>query len=202
MHQPGKLEVDASIHGFDKHIVQKVEMTLYKVVLELVANVLKHARASRLTLDAVRDDDSITIIIEDDGQGFVEANSKAGLGLKGVRERVASIGGSVRWESSPGRGTTVVVDVPLGSGLNGASPWLNDHSMRWLFNCFATFAPRKGRNAAQQRNLHGRIRCEVQDKSLRGVAQPGSASRLRAGWSPEVRDKSLRGVAQPGSASA
>lgn len=115
LHQPGKLEVDASIHGFDKRIVQKVEMTLYKVVLELVANVLKHARASRLTLDAVRDDDSITIIIEDDGQGFVEANSKAGLGLKGVRERVASIGGSVRWESSPGRGTTVVVDVPLGS---------------------------------------------------------------------------------------
>jgi signal transduction histidine kinase len=54
----------------------------------------------------------VAVVIEDDGRGFAEGDETTGIGLLGMRERVALVNGSVTVESSPGAGTTIVVEVP------------------------------------------------------------------------------------------
>lgn len=115
LHQPGRFEVEVITHGCDRRIDQRLEIALYKVVQELVANVLKHARARNLTIQLIRNDDILNLMVEDDGVGSVEEPDLDGMGLGGVRTRVKDLGGEVQWDSQPGSGTSVIVDVPLAS---------------------------------------------------------------------------------------
>lgn len=114
LRSPGRMEVELSLHGMEQRLDQTLEIALYKIVQELVANTLRHADASRLSISALRGEGAISLIVEDDGKGFQPEGASKGMGLKGVRERAAGIGASVRWDSGAGRGTTVVVEVPLG----------------------------------------------------------------------------------------
>jgi PAS domain S-box-containing protein len=93
-----------------------MELALYRIVQEALTNILKHAGASRVGLVATRTASGVVLSIEDDGRGFSteQADSSAsGLGLVGMRERAAGVGGQIEIESSPGHGTTVLVRVPL-----------------------------------------------------------------------------------------
>ncbi|MFL5384752.1 MAG: PAS domain S-box protein [Longimicrobiaceae bacterium] len=96
----------------------EVETTVYRVVQEGLNNVLKHAGASRVSLVLERRGGVLSAILEDDGGGFdVEATlatpEKAKrLGVRGMRERVALLGGELEIESSPGAGTSVFVRIP------------------------------------------------------------------------------------------
>jgi two-component system, NarL family, sensor histidine kinase DevS len=92
----------------------EVETTLYRIVQEALTNVVKHARANRVSILLTRKDGGVTVVIEDDGGGFDPANtSDGGLGLIGMRERVALVGGRIAIESGPESGTTLVAEVPL-----------------------------------------------------------------------------------------
>jgi signal transduction histidine kinase len=106
----------------------EVETTLYRVVQEALTNVLKHASARQVSIVLERRARQLRLVVEDDGSGFDpdEARSQAavsgrsngkagysGLGLSGMRERLALIGGSLRIESAHGVGTTLYVQVPL-----------------------------------------------------------------------------------------
>ena len=91
-----------------------LETTLYRIVQEALTNVLKHAGARRVSITLVRSDRSLTAVVEDDGRGFEpEATRREALGLAGMRERVALVGGRISIESAPGTGTTLAVEVPL-----------------------------------------------------------------------------------------
>ena len=94
-----------------------VELVLYRIVQEALSNVAKHANASRVEARLTRRGRSLRLVIEDDGCGFdVEAAKSSrgsGLGLFGMEERLALIGGSVRVESAVGRGTRISVEAPL-----------------------------------------------------------------------------------------
>ncbi|MBV9772576.1 MAG: PAS domain S-box protein [Gemmatimonadetes bacterium] len=96
----------------------EVETTLYRVVQEGLTNVLKHAGATRVGLVLERRRGMVSMILEDDGAGFdvdraLASQEKAKrLGLRGMRERVALVGGEMEIESSPGIGTTLFVRVP------------------------------------------------------------------------------------------
>jgi PAS domain S-box-containing protein len=94
-----------------------IETTIYRVVSEAFNNVLKHARAKRVSLIIERRADQAVAIVEDDGRGFdVAVASKASekrLGLTNMRERAALVNGELNIESAPGRGTTVFLRVPL-----------------------------------------------------------------------------------------
>ena len=92
----------------------EVETALYRIVQESLTNIVKHARAGRVSIVLTRKNGSVTAVIEDDGRGFEPAESSGdGLGLVGMRERVALLGGRLEIESAPGAGTTIVVEVPL-----------------------------------------------------------------------------------------
>jgi signal transduction histidine kinase len=98
----------------DLRLPPEVETTLYRVVQEALTNIAKHAGAHAVSVLLVRRDSSVTALIEDDGQGFTGADEKhSGVGLAGMRERLALLDGRLLVESDPAAGTTIVADVPL-----------------------------------------------------------------------------------------
>ena len=107
------------INGFgEERLPPLVETTIYRAVQEAMTNVLKHAGAARVVVTLSRLNDSASVIIEDDGKGFdgeraMETESRARLGLLGMRERVAFADGTLAIESSPGAGTSVLIRIPI-----------------------------------------------------------------------------------------
>lgn len=113
-----------------------VETTIYRVVLEALLNVFKHARASQVSLILEQREDSAVAIIEDNGQGFdaelvLERPAQWGLGLLGMRERVELVDGTMTIESAEGSGTTVFVHIPIsGQQAEGSDGEAADLSSR------------------------------------------------------------------------
>jgi PAS domain S-box-containing protein len=107
-------------HGLDEpRPASEIETTIYRVVLEALNNVARHARAAHVSIVLERRDNQVIAIVEDDGRGFdAEAviaalRAEQRLGLLGMRERVAQVGGTLTVESNPGSGTTVIARIPL-----------------------------------------------------------------------------------------
>jgi two-component system CheB/CheR fusion protein len=104
-----------------------VEAALYRLVQEALNNVLKHARATGVSLIVERRASDVHMIVEDDGVGFdVEAAlhsapTKRRLGLVGMHERVAQLGGTLAIEAAPGSGTSVFVRIPLADARHGGT---------------------------------------------------------------------------------
>jgi signal transduction histidine kinase len=101
--------------GFgSERLPQAVETALYRVVQEAMVNVSRHARATHVDLLVERREDNVLVMVEDDGVGFEPAQVQRGdhLGLLGMRERADALGGTLTVESAPGKGTTIVVEVP------------------------------------------------------------------------------------------
>jgi signal transduction histidine kinase len=92
----------------------EVETALYRIVQEALTNIVKHARATRVSVVIARKRSSVTVVIEDDGVGFDLASARAdGLGLVGMRERVGLLGGRRAIEPTPDAATTLLAEVPL-----------------------------------------------------------------------------------------
>ncbi len=97
----------------------EVETALFRAVQEAITNIVKHARADTVLIQCAATAKAVTIEIEDDGQGFDPASisdtatSGRGLGLAGIRERLEILGGTALIDSAPGRGTRLVLTVPL-----------------------------------------------------------------------------------------
>ena len=97
----------------EQRVPAEVETALYRIVQESLTNVVKHARARRVSIALTRMEGSVKAVVEDDGQGFDPASADGGHGLVGMRERLALLGGRLRIESRPGSGTTIAADVPI-----------------------------------------------------------------------------------------
>ena len=98
----------------DERLPPEVETALYRVVQEALTNVVKHARASRVSVLLTRKPSAVVAVVEDDGAGFDPATAGDDrLGLAGMRERLALLDGRLEIESRAGAGTTLVAEVPL-----------------------------------------------------------------------------------------
>jgi two-component system, NarL family, sensor histidine kinase DevS len=104
----------------DGRFPPEVETVLYRLVQESLTNVVKHAAAEHVSIVLTRRNGGIGVIVEDDGQGFAPDETRdEALGLVGMRERIALVGGTLAVESTPGAGTAVVAYVPLADALRG-----------------------------------------------------------------------------------
>jgi two-component system sensor histidine kinase UhpB len=105
--------------GLDERLPDDVEVVVYRIVQEALTNVAKHAEATSVNVAVTRDRNGIEAIIADDGRGFdvdtVMTSRERGLGLFGMQERVALVGGALRMTSSADRGTRISIHVPLKS---------------------------------------------------------------------------------------
>jgi signal transduction histidine kinase len=108
------LSVDLEAGTAGERLPGEIETALYRIVQEALTNVVKHARATRVSILLTRRDGSIAVVVEDDGLGFEPADAgDGGFGLVGIRERIELLGGRLGLESSRGTGTTLVAEVPL-----------------------------------------------------------------------------------------
>jgi signal transduction histidine kinase len=105
------IELEAGL-GHER-LPSDIETVLYRLVQEALTNVVKHAHAQHVGIVVRRKEGVVTAVIEDDGRGFEDGKGEGGLGLVGMRERVALVNGRFRIESAANAGTTLLVEVPV-----------------------------------------------------------------------------------------
>jgi two-component system NarL family sensor kinase len=112
-----RLQIQLEVVGLDRgrRLDATVENVLFRVIQELAQNIIKHARATQMTLQIIRREEELTVMVEDNGVGFDPAalGAEAGIGLKNIESRMAYLGGRAEFDSQPSRGTTVTLEVPL-----------------------------------------------------------------------------------------
>jgi two-component system, NarL family, sensor histidine kinase UhpB len=101
-----------------KRLGPETETACFRIALEALSNVIRHAQAQKVAVELRRDDSTLHLIIRDDGVGFDSSNvakraSHDQLGLIGMRERATVLGGEFQCESAPGRGTEVRASFPI-----------------------------------------------------------------------------------------
>jgi signal transduction histidine kinase len=104
------LPVDIKIS--DDQLPRRVAVAAYFVCAEALANVAKHAAAAHVAVAVTASEDRVKVEIADDGVGG--ADPAHGSGLRGLADRVETLGGTLRVESVPGRGTRLAAEIPLG----------------------------------------------------------------------------------------
>lgn len=110
-----RLSVQFKALGFEMDRLPKdVEICLYRIVQEALTNVIRHAQAENVGILLERDQGRVKLFIEDDGIGFNpdQYENKDRLGLVGMRERAEMFGGALTIESRPGKGSSIIVEVP------------------------------------------------------------------------------------------
>ena len=114
----GSLQITTSIDNVDDMFSADAQISIYRVVQEWLNNVVKHAQAATARLSVRKDSQWIRIILEDDGVGFdysavmSQAGGKPTFGLTNLRERIHLLGGILKIDSPPGKGTRLCVEIP------------------------------------------------------------------------------------------
>ena len=114
-----RVGVRADLHTvglLDERLASEAETTLFRIVQEALTNIAKHARASGVEIILERRPDHVLLVVEDDGVGFDPQERLAtrhGFGLLGMHERAALVGATLQLESTPGKGTTVLLRLAV-----------------------------------------------------------------------------------------
>ncbi len=112
------LPVELRISGVKQRLASKTEVALFRILQEALTNVIKHAAASKVKVDLVLKEESIVLVVEDDGAGINknqddEPQTIKRLGLAGINERALLLGGNCKIDSTPGKGTRIKVSIPV-----------------------------------------------------------------------------------------
>jgi len=109
--------IDVALHvgSLSRRLPSEVEVALYRIVQEGLTNIARHSGAKSVSILVDERPNAVRLVVEDDGRGFDTASVDTAqrLGVSGIHERAALLGGSASVESSPGGGTAVYVTLPL-----------------------------------------------------------------------------------------
>jgi signal transduction histidine kinase len=110
-----RLNISFRHSGLERHFPKDVNIAAYRIVQEALTNIVRYAGVSDVSIDAWVDEGVLHLRIEDKGKGFRAAQSALNMtvGLQGMRERAALLGGNLNIESAPGKGTRITADLPL-----------------------------------------------------------------------------------------
>lgn len=117
------IATDFTVLGQDRRLPETIEVALFRSVQEALSNIADHAQAThaKVTLD-LQDDAAVRVLIEDDGRGFDAASvvsaarERHTLGIASILDRLEALGGKASFESMPGKGTRVRLEMPLTGG--------------------------------------------------------------------------------------
>ncbi|WP_224995733.1 tetratricopeptide repeat protein [Cesiribacter sp. SM1] len=110
-----QVRVEIMVHNLDERLEGHVEIHLYRIIQELVSNILKHAKATEIIIQLNKHNHELLLMVEDNGVGFNPgaASLKKGMGLRNIESRVSSLGGSLSIDSGRGGGTTTTIEIPV-----------------------------------------------------------------------------------------
>jgi len=115
--QTGRLEIATAVDNIDGLFSPDAEISIYRMVQEWLNNVVKHSHAANARLVVRKDAGMMRMTLEDDGVGFaydlVVKRAAVGFGLANLSERAHLLGGSLKIETAPGKGTRLFVDIPF-----------------------------------------------------------------------------------------
>lgn len=112
---PGRMTVQVVPFGLDERIDNAIEVNIFRMIQEILTNAIKHAEANEITIHLTQHHDSLNIIIEDNGKGFIpkKRDKNEGMGLPNIEKKVEQMGGTFTIDSTPGKGTSILIDLPL-----------------------------------------------------------------------------------------
>jgi signal transduction histidine kinase len=108
----GEMEVDVHAENVLEDLPDDVKVCIYRVVQEALSNAARHSAAKHAKVSVVQTTENIRVEIVDDGAGF-RAERVRGMGILGMEERVKRLGGTLAIQSAPGKGATVLAELPL-----------------------------------------------------------------------------------------
>jgi signal transduction histidine kinase len=107
------VSVDLTVTGSLDNLTDQHRTCVYRVVQEALTNCVRHARATHINIDVRAHDDTLEVTVSDDGIGVDPSRRAAGLGLRGIEERVRELSGSVNLRSAAGKGATLSIRLPI-----------------------------------------------------------------------------------------
>lgn len=115
LQQANGLKIEFSASMCQENIGSENEIVIYRIIQELVSNVLKHSEAGKLSilLTCFDEENIINILVQDNGKGFNTKKENSGMGLKSLTEMILNLHGDIKFDSNPASGTTVNIDLPI-----------------------------------------------------------------------------------------
>lgn len=121
-----RIRFTSELDNIDDLFPEDLRINFYRIVQESLGNIMKHAQATEVSISVKRRLENVILTIEDNGRGFTpdergssSQTSRSGFGLTGMGERASLLGGELKVQSVQGRGTTVMVEIPLKGTRNG-----------------------------------------------------------------------------------
>ena len=110
-----KIKIEVIDYGLDQQLDNSLEITVFRIIQELLTNILKHADAKNATINISLYDKNLNIIIEDDGDGFEFNNLslKKGMGISSIITRIEHLEGSFDVDSTIGKGSSIIINIPI-----------------------------------------------------------------------------------------
>jgi len=113
----GQAEIAINVYDMDERAHVETELMIYRNIQELVGNAIKHGGASKIEIGVTKYDESINVIVQDDGRGFdyesIKKEGKGGIGLYNMEQTIVNLKGQFDVDSSPGTGTTIIMEIPI-----------------------------------------------------------------------------------------
>ncbi|MGJ8745046.1 ATP-binding protein [Polaribacter sp.] len=110
-----KITIEVIHFGLNKRLENSLEISVFRIIQELITNIIKHADAKNATINLSLFDKNLNIIIEDDGKGFdiKKVNLKNGMGISSIKTRVSHLKGTFKVDATLGKGSSIIINVPV-----------------------------------------------------------------------------------------
>jgi signal transduction histidine kinase len=112
----GTLKADLQVFGIAHALPRHIEQNLFRIIQELINNVIKHAQATEITLQCIQHEAILVVMIEDNGIGMKDGTVRynpQGMGLANIQTRLSLLDGSMSIDTEPRRGTIITLEIPL-----------------------------------------------------------------------------------------
>ncbi|AUP81016.1 hypothetical protein C1H87_20780 [Flavivirga eckloniae] len=111
-----KISINVLDHGLEDRLENSLELTIFRIIQELIANIIKHAEATEAMIHLTNHKDTLNIMVEDNGKGLntnqITTRNK-GMGISSIDKRVEHLEGTMTIESELDKGTTIIIDIPI-----------------------------------------------------------------------------------------
>ena len=115
INQHGKLQINFQAYGLENRLEQSVEITIFRIVQELLNNAMKHSEASKVLVQLTKTNETLVLTVEDNGKGFdkklLEQNK--GAGISNIESRVSYLNGQIEIDSNAATGTSIIIEIPI-----------------------------------------------------------------------------------------